>query len=246
MDDLNWRVEEACFNAWPSPRQVLHGGWLMRFSGGGVRRTNSVNPLRGPRAEPAGVIDAAEKLYGALGRNYIFRVPTIADEMESHLVERGYRFEGGSTVLHCDLRRHRPGGAAAVELSREMTPGWSRDGKRISGWSDDEQAVFTDMIASIVLPKAFASVTMDGRIIAKAYGAISNGLLVLESVATDADYRKRGYGQRAVGTLLDWARDEGAEGACLQVLTDNQPARALYASLGFDRELHSYHYRRKP
>ncbi|MDX7233358.1 hypothetical protein SJ268_24515, partial [Escherichia coli] len=94
------------------------------------------------------------------------------------------------TVLHCDLRRHRPGGAAAVELSREMTPGWSRDGKRISGWSDDEQAVFTDMIASIVLPKAFASVTMDGRIIAKAYGAISNGLLVLESVATDADYRK--------------------------------------------------------
>ncbi|MCB8835767.1 hypothetical protein LJD42_29925, partial [Escherichia coli] len=115
---------------------------------GGVRRTNSVNPLRGPRAEPAGVIDAAEKLYGALGRDYIVRVPTIADEMESHLVERGYRFEGGSTVLHCDLRRHRPVGAAAAELSREMTPGWSRDSKRISGWSDDEQAVFTDMIAS--------------------------------------------------------------------------------------------------
>src|SRR3546814_7924409 len=56
-------LEDACFNAWPSPKQVLHGGWLMRFSGGNVRRVNSVNPLNGPRAEPAGVIDAAEKLY---------------------------------------------------------------------------------------------------------------------------------------------------------------------------------------
>jgi GNAT superfamily N-acetyltransferase len=245
-DDLNWHVEEACFNAWPSPREVLHGGWLMRFAGGGTRRTNSVNPLRGPRAEPAGVIEAAENLYTSLGRDSIFRVPTIADEMESVLVEHGYDFEGGSTVLHCDLLSHKPAKTAAAELSREMTPDWSRDGRRISGWTDADQVIFTDMIASIVVPKAFTSVIADGKIVAKAYGAISNGLLILESVATDPDYRKRGFGQRAVGTLLDWAKDEGAVAACLQVLTDNMPARALYASLGFTRELHSYHYRRKP
>ncbi|MBA8880246.1 GNAT family N-acetyltransferase [Phyllobacterium myrsinacearum] len=245
-DDLNWHVEEACFNAWPSPREVLHGGWLMRFSGGSIRRTNSVNPLRGPRAEPAGVIEAAEKLYTSLSRDSIFRVPTIAAEMEALLVERGYDFEGGSTVLHCDLRSRKPAKNAAAELSREMTPGWSRECKRIAEWSDADHSVFTDMVASIVVPKAFTSITVDGKIVAKAYGAISNGLLVLESVATDPDYRKRGYGQRAVGTLLDWAKEEGAVAACLQVITDNVPARALYVSLGFTRELHSYHYRRKP
>lgn len=244
-DNLNWRIEEACFNAWPSPRQVLHDGWLMRFSGGDVRRANSVNPMGGARAEPAGVIDAAEKLYRSLGREFIFRVPTIANEMEPLLAERGYRFDGGSTVLYCDFAKHKAGKVASADISREMTPGWLRESKRIAGWSDEERVIFSTMVASIVVPKAFASVAMDGKIVAKAYGAISNGLLVLESVATDPDYRKRGFGQRTVGTLLEWARDEGAAAACLQVITDNQPARALYASLGFDRELYSYHYRRK-
>jgi N-acetylglutamate synthase len=244
-DDLNWRVEEACFNAWPSLRQVVHGGWLMRFSGGSVRRVNSVNPLSRLRAEPADVIEAAEELYQSIGREFIFRVPAIANEMEPLLVERGYRFDGGSTVLYCDLTHHKTEKIPAAILSREMTPAWLRESARIANWSGEEQSIFREMVASIIIPKAFASVEMDGRIVAKAYGAISNGLLVLESVATDAHYRKRGLGQRTVGALLDWAKDKGAAGACLQVITDNHPARALYASLGFGRELYSYHYRRK-
>ncbi|MHC1549155.1 GNAT family N-acetyltransferase [Phyllobacterium sp. K27] len=244
-DDLNWRVEDSCFNAWPSPRQVLHGGWLMRFSGGSIRRANSVNPLAGPRVKPAGVIDAAEKLYHSLGHDCIFRVPTIANEMELLLVERDYHFEGGSTVLHCDLAQYRMGKASMAKLSRQMTPHWLQESTRIAGWSGREQAIFAAMIASIVVPKAFASVKVEDKIVAKAYGAISRGLLVLESVATDQEYRNRGFGQQTVRALLDWAKGEGATGACLQVVTDNQPARALYASLGFSRELYSYHYRRK-
>ncbi|QND54238.1 GNAT family N-acetyltransferase [Phyllobacterium sp. 628] len=217
----------------------------MRFSGGPTRRTNSVNPLRGPRAEPAATIDAAEKLYRSLGSRIVFRVPTIANEMEELLVERDYHFEGGSTVLLCDLSLF-DAKEPAGDLSRDMTPFWAKEGQRIAAWSDEDQAIFVEMIGSIVAPKAFASVTIDGRMVAKAYGVISNGLLVLESVATDPDFRKRGYGQRAVGALLEWAKIEGAEAACLQVITDNLPARALYASLGFGRELHSYHYRIKP
>ena len=35
---LAWRIEEACWNAFPSLRQVLLGNWLMRFSEGLTRR----------------------------------------------------------------------------------------------------------------------------------------------------------------------------------------------------------------
>ena len=49
-----------------------------------------------------------------------------------------------------------------------------------------------------------------------------------------------------MGKLIDWACGQAAEGAALQVVADNAPAHMLYRSLGFDRELYRYHYRREP
>ena len=94
--------------------------------------------------------------------------------------------------------------------------------------------------------RAFVSCKRDSEIAALAYGVIRNGLLVEESVETDGRFRQQGLGRKAVGGLIDWARRAGASAACLQVVADSTPARALYASLGFSREFYRYHYRRKP
>ena len=68
----SWRVEETCFNAFPSLQQVLFGTWLMRFSAGLSRRANSVNPLRPECAGIAAAIAAGEALYRAQGLPTIF------------------------------------------------------------------------------------------------------------------------------------------------------------------------------
>ena len=105
--------------------------------------------------------------------------------------------------------------------------------------------VFRDMTGLITGEKAFASTERDGEVAAVAYGVIRDGLLVVESVETDGRFRQQGLGRRTVGGLIGWARRQGASAACLQVVADNTPGRALYASLGFNRELYRYHYRRK-
>ncbi|EJN04831.1 acetyltransferase [Phyllobacterium sp. YR531] len=218
----------------------------MRFSGGGIRRTNSVNPLRGIRGKPDGLIRTAETLYTSLGRKPIFRVPHIADDLDDQLRERGYGMAAGSAVLFCDLAARSFAQVDGVLIEREMSADWHNESHRIGASSELDHTIFAQMIATIVIPKAFVSIRADGKTVAKAYGAIDNGLLVVESVATDPDYRQRGYSRKILTALMGWAKREGAEAACLQVLADNTAARALYASLGFDHELYRYHYRMNP
>src|SRR5437763_11373672 len=77
--DLAWRIEETCFNAFPSLKQVLLGEWLLRFAEGLSRRANSANPLGPECRDVARVIAAAEALYEAHDLPTIFRVPSILD-----------------------------------------------------------------------------------------------------------------------------------------------------------------------
>lgn len=116
---------------------------------------------------------------------------------------------------------------------------------RMGSYDDTDRRVFREMTGLIVGDRAFVFHKSDSVIAAVAYGVIRNGLLVVESVETDARFRQQGLGRKTVGGLIDWARRAGASAACLQVVVDNVPGRALYASLGFNRELYRYHYRRK-
>jgi ribosomal protein S18 acetylase RimI-like enzyme len=238
-DDIAWKVEEACQNAWPSPRQVLLGGWLLRASGGATRRTNSVNPLRGGPRDPSDILARTEEIYRALGQPSRFRVPSIAAAMDVPLERAGYTAEGETTTLLAELADHRPRDCAWIELSDRPDEAW------IALRSAPDDSIFRRMVDSIVVPKTFASCRIDGQVVAKAYGVLHDGLLVVESVVTHPEHRQRGYGARTVGHLMDWALTRGAGGACLQVVADNQPAMALYASLGFRTELYRYHYRSK-
>jgi GNAT superfamily N-acetyltransferase len=244
--ELKWRVEEACLNAWPSPRQLFLHGWILRFSGGSTRRTNSVNPMRWDRRDAPGIIAAAETLYGSLGRNTIFRLPDMAADIDEALNRRGYVFDEDVATLIADpvtMPRLVPSDAVLSEAPDEA---WLAMRQRTAGMGDADFAVYRQMLDILVLPRRFASISEGNAVCSIAYGAIHDRLLVIESVATLPAFRKRGLGARTVGALLAWGCDEGIEAACLQVVADNQPARALYDRLGFTRDLYHYHYRHAP
>jgi N-acetylglutamate synthase len=64
----------------------------------------------------------------------------------------------------------------------------------------------------------------------------------LSAVETAESARRRGLAKLVVDALLEWADEQGASDAYLEVTPDNAPAVALYASLGFTTH-HEYHYR---
>jgi ribosomal protein S18 acetylase RimI-like enzyme len=244
-DDIEWRVEALCTAARPALHRHIVDGWAMGRTGGLMRQANCVNPLNGPRGEPVAAIARGEVFYESCGQAPLFRVPTIADEMDAELDRLGYRVEGLTTTLFSPMDLSTTD-RAGTELRADPWDAWLGVRQRTSGDAPADHDAYRKMIASVALPKVFAATYIGDRAASIAYGVVADGLLAVEGVATDPDFRGQGLARRTVQTLIAWSRGHGAAAACLQVQMDNAPALALYASLGFGRELYRYHYRRRP
>ena len=241
---LEWRVEETCLNAWPASREVLLDGWLLRFSGGLTRRANSANPL-GPVRDL--VRHDCEALYRWQGLPTIFRVLSLIDpSVEEQLATAGYTSEGDSCVLYGHIQGIETARDPDVRLSSQATPEWFAAMATLQNHTNEQAETYQRIVGQLAIPAMFAAFSIEGAIAALAYGAIHNGLLCYESVVTDNRRQRRGYARRIVTSLAAWAKEQGAEGACLEVEAGNRPARALYDAIGLKTELYQYHYRREP
>ena len=251
MDATRWRAEEAAINGFPPLCQVVFGAWLFRLSYGVRRTANSVTPLREPGNDLAAVISAAETIYRRQNQPTIIRLPSFLDPaIDRELAARGYTDEGESCVIEGPLdpvvASAVPFGEADAVLFPSPTAEWLAAMARLQGQSSEFHAIYRRIVASVVLPAAYALLAIDGEPVALAYAVIHRGLLCYESVVTSAAHRRRGYSRRVLASLALWGRENGATAAGLQVEAPNAPARALYHSVGMTTELHRYHYRRQP
>ena len=244
---LLWRVEAVCFNAFPSLKQAILDGWLLRFSNGVGRRANSANALHPGFAPSHAVIEQIEAVYRRQSQPTIFRVPSfVAAALDSPLNERGYGREGETCVLYGAMDAVAAASDPGVELSPEPRAEWLAAMAELQRHTEPHRAVYRRIVEAVAVPAAFAGLRIDGRLAALAYGAVSDGLLCYESVITDAARRRQGLGWRVIASLAAWGRAEGARGVCLQVEASNAPARLLYDRFGLQTELYRYHYRRQP
>lgn len=240
---LAWRVEQACFNAWPALNEVHIGDWVARFGAGLHRRTNSANPL-GPRTRrPAAVIEQAEAAYGRWGLPATFRVPTIIEpEMDTQLDLMGYDVDGLTLTLVGD--EVEAASDDAVELSPSPTPQWLA-AKMAAYPPGQPTEVYPKVIERLAIPSVFAAYRLDGQIASLAYGAVHDRLFVVEGVVTAAEHRGKGLARRMLAAMFASELGRSADAVCLQVQADNHPAAALYRRLGLTTELYRYHYRRR-
>jgi ribosomal protein S18 acetylase RimI-like enzyme len=249
---LTTSVEEAGFNAWPALKEIFYDGWLIRLAHGQTRRTNSVNVI-GPGSYPLDEkIRYCEAVYRAHGQPPYFRIRSDGDPaLDATLEERGFRVEDCTRTLYMDFDRApppEPVKGVRVHLAEGRPgPGWLDAHARFSERSFTNRSTLHHLLDLVALPIAFASARNEsGDIVSVAYGAVHDGLVSLQWVATDPEKRRSGLSRATLAVLLGWAANEqDAKGACLQVVADNWPAIRLYEKLGFEKELYRYHYRVK-
>jgi ribosomal protein S18 acetylase RimI-like enzyme len=243
---LAWRVEAVCFNAFPSLKQAILDGWLLRFSKGVSRRANSANPLHAGYAGPGAVIEPIERLYRGQKQPAILRVPSFLAGIDEPLAARGYRSEGETCVIYGVMEAVAAAPDPGVELSANPRAEWLAAMAALQRHTEMQRRVYRRIVGAVAVPAAFAGLRIDGDLAALAYGTVGDGLLCYESVITDPGRRRQGLAWRVVASLAAWGREQGARGVCLQVEAGNAPARALYARFGLKTELYRYHYMRQP
>ena len=244
---LSWRIEDACFNAWPALRCVIDGDWLLRFGEGHSRRSNSVNPLRAEAVLGTADLDWYEDLFRAQGLPLIVRLPSLLDSaIDDELTRRGFSAEGDSCVLHGELSSAALATDPDVEVHASASAEWCAAMSTLQGHAPARAANYRRVLAAVALPTGFATLRQNGETVAMAYGALHDRMLCCESVIVSAHHRGQGHGRRLMTSLFAWAAHHSAVSACLQVEAGNAAGRALYRSLGLGTESHRYHYRRAP
>ncbi|MDY0871978.1 GNAT family N-acetyltransferase [Dongia rigui] len=240
---LNWRVERLCHHAWPSLDEERHGDWVFRFSNGLSRRGNSANPL-GPEADDvSAMLQAADAAYPRHGLPVLVRVPALLDaSVERDLSARGFASEGETLTLYCDLPPGHMRRDPDVLIAPAPTEDWLQRIWALKDLSAKDRATYRAIVAALDVPSAFMALNIGGALVAMGFVAIDDRLLCIESLITDPAHRGQGHAKRLVGAMLAFGITQGVEGACLQVVADNEPAIRLYRGMGFSRELYRYRY----
>ncbi len=88
--------------------ETYQDGWLMRASGGTVRRTNCISPTPFRSDDFTSVLAAGEALYHRLGRPTIVKILSIGDDVDEMLADRGYTIDAPSQVLWAPTSRVGP------------------------------------------------------------------------------------------------------------------------------------------
>ncbi|MBX7547579.1 GNAT family N-acetyltransferase [Streptomyces sp. NPDC004232] len=234
---------------WQPVESERLGQWELRAASGFTRRANSVLPLGDPGLPLDAALDAVRRWYGERGLPAYVQTATGAEGTQellcAELERRGWVREVSAEVWTGALApvADRAEGAG-VALAREADEAWlaryqrkgvSEVALRVLGTGPSVwfATVPGDTGDAVAPPAAIGRCVVDGRWAGFA------------AVEVDPARRRQGLATEVMAALARRALDEGASAAWLQVETDNEDARALYAALGFTPH-HTYHHYRAP
>ncbi len=229
------QIEDAALNAWPSPKQLVYDGWLLRFTGGPSKRVNSVN-VRYPSALPlAQKIRHCEEIYALEELPTLYRVPApfSSPELIQTLENAGYSSFDETFVLYRELRQPEPMAKGLTIKALPITE-WLPFKGKISDTPEGPLVIHEQILRGIVPPMRLLVLYANEEPVACGMGVAEGDFLGYFTIYTHHDARRKGYAGVIMDALTAWGLEQGAKIGYLQVEGDNDPARALYAKLGFE------------
>ncbi len=240
--------------SWPAVDSQRLGDWLLRASAGYSARGNSALLVGRPDRPVEEALQEVRRFY-AERRLPAWVQVIVGSETHQRLEDAGWGparsgeadtlFQlHGVAVARRAVRRSAEGVAEhpAVRVRPELDSTWLADDPRAGSAPEAARAVLEG-------PDSVAFATIgDDPVLARGRAAVTGEAepwAGITAVSVDPAHRRRGLGLAVMGALLDWAAEQGAGTAYLQVLADNHAALTLYERLGFVTH-HAYRYLQAP
>jgi ribosomal protein S18 acetylase RimI-like enzyme len=238
-------LERLAARTWRGLEEQPYGDWLLRAAGGFTGRANSVLVVGRPPGRLDEAVAAVAGWYVDRGLRPRAQLPMPgAEAADAAFAATGWTRDDAHVLVLAAPLTGWPAPHVPVDLAGEPDDAW------LAGYHYRGAAL--PPVAREVLVNAddpvFASVRLTpspGPLAAVARGVVVDDRLVVTAVTVDESSRRRRLGTAVMAALGQWARERGATSCVLQVSSDNAPALALYARLGFT-EHHRYHYRLAP
>lgn len=221
---------------------MLLDGWILRFANGYTKRANSVSVLHEGDRSIVEKIEICQQMYAQQNLPLIFRVSPLAPlELDNKLAELEFTQLDFTSVQIKDLSQFEQVAIEHLQIDSDYSK-WLNCFAQVCEVSIADQQKLVKIFASIVPTKAIAVLWREDEPIAVGLAVLEGKDVGLFEIETQKNYRRQGYGRSLILGLLNWAKQQGATTAYLQVVADNQPALKLYDKLGFT-ELYQYFYR---
>ncbi len=233
-------MEPIMAASFPAQGQQLSAHSLLRTSALPHRRVNAVWAYG--RGVSARNIATAEKKYGSLGQDTVFKISS-APTLDAELRAAGYVEEGPTPVYTLPTEATSSPGHIVLSDEQDLESViryWmlftAKPGYRLSLYLESYQqcagglglafALVGSQVVSVGMAHNYADVA-----------AISN-------VATAPDHRRQGHGRAITQALMAWAHRQGTKTTAIQVEADNSAALSIYGELGFEKAYDSWYLRK--
>ncbi|MBV8605648.1 MAG: GNAT family N-acetyltransferase [Pelomonas sp.] len=241
-DALARRAEQAGLDASTPPQEQRVDGWLLRLSPGKAKRSRCVNALEAGTQPLPDLLARCRQAFANAGLPLIVRVTPYSQpaDLDARLAALGwYRFDAADVMVRADLDGLPEAGAIVpVDATR-----YAETVGTLRGSSRREIDAHAERLRDAPRPyQGFFLTDANGALAACGQVVVDADIAGLFDVFTPPAQRGRGHGERLCSALLRHAANQCAQRAYLQVGSDNELAKRLYARLGF-AFAYRYHYR---
>ncbi|MHA2426243.1 MAG: GNAT family N-acetyltransferase [Candidatus Thorarchaeota archaeon] len=238
-------LERIASESWVSRERSRLGGWLLRANDGVTRRANSVLPLGSPDCELEHAYERVVEFYKSRSLEPRFQMTKISQPagLDKYLASRGWVYELESLIEVSPIMTmlEKPS-KIQVNLLSMPTSEWMDAYIFASGHKDTDSNIRKELMHRSSLRKVFAAGMIDDTIAGVGIGVLSGNWIGLFSINTISDYRRRDVATSVSKMIGSWGLENGATHSYLQVESSNEPAKKMYARLGFIQH-YKYWYR---